>query len=212
MAVVARFHILGSRLDRGLHHCVLVARVGGIKDLALAVEHEADCAGLGQIAAVLGEDRADVGRRAVLVVGHRLDDHRDAAGAIALIADLVIVLGVSAHGLLDGAFDHVLRHRLALRLLDREAQARVLLRVGVAHLRGDGDFLRQLGEKFRTRGVLTPFAMLNIRPFGMAGHVPSSMRDCPVGRAYSPVTRARKGGSGEMRSARGQGSSADPAA
>ena len=55
---------------------------------------------------------ADVGGGAVAVVGQRLDDDGDAARAVALVADLLVVLGVAARGLLDGALDIVLRHRL----------------------------------------------------------------------------------------------------
>ena len=45
---------------------------------------------------------------AVAVVGQRLDDDRDAAGAITLIADVVVVLAIGADRLLDGALDIVL--------------------------------------------------------------------------------------------------------
>ena len=74
------------------------------------VEHERHRAGLGEIAAGLGEIGAHVGGGAVAVVGQDLDDDGDAAGAIALIADLVIGLGVAALRLLDGAVDRILRH------------------------------------------------------------------------------------------------------
>ena len=49
---------------------------------------------------------------AVAVVGQGLDDHRDAARPIALVADFVIALGFAARRLLDGALDIVLRHVL----------------------------------------------------------------------------------------------------
>ena len=97
----------------------------------------------------LGEVRADAAGGAVAVVGQRLDDHGDAARAIALVAHLLVVLGVAAHRLLDGALDIVLGHVLGARVLDGEAQARIHVRVGRAHLRRDGDFAGELGEELR---------------------------------------------------------------
>ena len=47
-------------------------------------------------AAVFGEGGADIGRGAVAVVGQRLDDDGDAAGAEALVAHLFVVLRVAA--------------------------------------------------------------------------------------------------------------------
>ena len=73
-----------------------VGGVGGVADLADAVELEADAAGLAERAAELGERGADVGRGAVAVVGQGLDDHRDAAGAVALVADLLVGLALAA--------------------------------------------------------------------------------------------------------------------
>src|SRR3954468_3895661 len=40
-------------------------------------------------AVALGEQVADVGAGAVAVVGHRLDEQRDAAGAVALVHDVL---------------------------------------------------------------------------------------------------------------------------
>ena len=64
-----------------------------------------DRAGFAEIAAGFGEIGADVGGGAVAVVGQRLDDDRDAARAIALIADFVVVLALAADRLLDRALD-----------------------------------------------------------------------------------------------------------
>ena len=93
-----------------------------------------------------------------------------AVRAVALVADLLVVLRVAARGLLDRPVDIVPRHRVGPRLLHREAQARVLVGIGVAHLGGDGDLLRELGEQLRAGGVLPALAMLDVGPFGMPGH------------------------------------------
>ena len=142
----------------------------GIDDLALAVEHEADDAGLAQVAAVLGEQRAHVRGGAVAVVGHRLDEDRDAVGAVALVTDFLVVLAVAAGGLLDRPLDVVLGHRGRAGLFHRQAQARVLFRIRVAHLGGHGDFLGKLRELLRADRILPPLAVLDVRPFGMACH------------------------------------------
>src|SRR5271156_7013840 len=74
------------------------------------VEHERDRAGLGKVAAALGEGRPHLAGRAVAVVGQHLDDDGDAAGAVALVAGFLIALRIAAGRLLDGALDIVLRH------------------------------------------------------------------------------------------------------
>ena len=76
---------------------------------------ERDGAGLAEIAAELGEDRAHLACRAVAVVGERLDDHADAAGAEALVAHLLVVGAAGLQALLDGPLDIVLGHVLGAR-------------------------------------------------------------------------------------------------
>src|SRR5207245_8876702 len=110
VATFARDHVVGAGLDRGIEHGVVGGDAAVVLDDAGAVEHERDRAGFAEIAAGLGEEGAEVGGGAVTVVGQRLDDDGDAAGAIALVADLVIVLALIAERLLDGALDIVLRH------------------------------------------------------------------------------------------------------
>ena len=73
-----------------------LADLGVVFDHADMIEHERHRAGVGEVAAVLGEDRAHFAGGAVAVVGQRLDDHRDAARPVALVADLVVALGVGA--------------------------------------------------------------------------------------------------------------------
>ena len=96
MAVLARRHVVGAGVDRGFQHGVGGGDLGVVFDDADMVEHEGHRAGLGEVAAGLGEIGAHVGGGAVAVVGQHLDDDGDAAGAIALVADLVIGLGVVA--------------------------------------------------------------------------------------------------------------------
>jgi hypothetical protein len=90
-----------------------------------------------------------VGGGAVLVVGQRLDDHRDALRAVSLVGDRLerIGVGVGARALRDRAVDVVARHRVRLRLLDRVLQREVVRRVRPTLLRSDDDRLRQLREE-----------------------------------------------------------------
>ena len=78
--------------------------------------------------------------------------------------------GVAALRLLDGALDVVLRHVLGAGGEDGGAQARIMVGVGQAVFRGDGDFARQLGEQLGALGVLLPLAEHDVLELRMAGH------------------------------------------
>ena len=93
-----------------------------------------------------------------------------AARAVALVADLVVVLGVAARALLDGALDVVLGHVLGPGRQDRGAQARVHVRIGHAHLGRDRDFAGELGEELRPDGVDAALAVHDVLELGMSGH------------------------------------------
>jgi hypothetical protein len=134
------------------------------------VEHEGHRAGLGKIAAGLGEGRAHLAGRAIAVVGQHLDDDGDAARSVALVADLVVALGVAAGCLLDRAVDVVLGHVLGARGEHRRAQARIHGGVGQAELGGDGDFTRELAEQLGFHRILPPLAVHDVLELGMAGH------------------------------------------
>ena len=131
----------------------------------------------GQLAAGLGEDRADLGRRAVAVVGRRLDEDRDAARAVALVHDLLVLDVVAAAGrLLDRPLDVVGGHVDRTRLVDGEPQPVVGVRVAAARARRDGDLARDLGEHGAALRVVDALLALDRRPFGMSGHRPGVYR------------------------------------
>ena len=96
MAALARHDVLGAGLDRGFQHRVRVRHLGVELDHADMIEHERHRAGLGEVAAVLVKLARTSPAGAVAVVGQHLDDHRDAARPVALVADLVVALGVAA--------------------------------------------------------------------------------------------------------------------
>src|SRR4029453_7606454 len=98
-------------------------------DRALAREHPRRAAVLPKVPAAARERVSDVLGRAVSVVGQRLDEHGDTAGAVALVRDLFVAgraLEVPAPAL-DRALDVVDRHREAPRLLDGRARVHLSL-------------------------------------------------------------------------------------
>src|SRR5690606_12978308 len=56
------------------------------------------------------------------------------------------------------------------RLVDGGAQAGVVIRLGPAQARGDGQLANQLGEDLAFLRILTGFAMFDVRPLGMTSH------------------------------------------
>ena len=167
-------------------------KAGGALGETGSVSFMWDRAGLGQVAAGLGEIGAHVGSGTVAVVGQRLDDQRHAAGAIALVADLVVVLAVRARCLLDGAVDIVLGHVLDPGGDDGGAQAGIHVRIGQAHLRGHGDFAGKLGKELRALRILLALAVHDVGVLGMTGHgvlfgIWSGARRSPIdcGAAYT---------------------------
>jgi hypothetical protein len=96
---------------------------------------------------VLRQQVPNLADHAIAIVGERLDQDRDPAGAVALVAHLLEGLALGgADPLLDGPLDVVLRHIGAARLVDDQPQARVRRRVSPARTRSGGDLTNQLGE------------------------------------------------------------------
>ena len=162
VAVFGGDDVVRAGIDGGLQHGVGIGNFRSELDVADPVEHEGDGAGLGEVAAALGEVGADVGGRAVAVVGHRLDDDGRASGPVALVADLVVILRIAAGRLVDGALDVVLGHVLGAGGEDRGAQARVHVGIGHAHLGRDGDFAGELGEHLGAHRVHLALAVHDI--------------------------------------------------
>ena len=188
--------VLRAGVDRD-HQVVLGVALGVDDHDALLVEQVGDGPRLAEVAAVALEDVADLGARAVAVVGHRLDQQRDAARAVALVDDVLerVDVGALAGALGDRALDVVLGHRGVLGLLHREPEPRVALDVAAALLRRDRDGARELGEQLAATGVDDRLLVLDPRPFRVTGHgvEVSSARDRSTSAARArPSPRGRR--------------------
>ena len=155
----------------------------GAKDhLPAMLEQERHRAIGTKIAAVFGKGMAHVGHGTRLVVGHAIHHHRRAVDAVAFVAQLHIFHAFQfTAAAFDGALDVVLRHVVLIGLFHRQAQARIAGRIAVAHPGRHGDFLDQARENLAALGILLAFAMLNVCPFTMTGHLVS-----PLVASHSP--------------------------
>ena len=140
-------------------------------DHAALLELPGDGPGPGQLAAGLGEDGANLGDRPVPIVGGHLDEDGDAAGAVALVDDLLVLDALAAAGcLLDGALDRVERHVGRTRLLDREPEPEVAVRIAAAGPGRERDLAPHLREDGAALDVVDALLALDLGPFGVTGH------------------------------------------
>src|SRR6266542_938002 len=91
--VAVGIDIVRAGVDRLERDVVRVAAVAHYGDHAAWLELPRDRAGAGERAAVLGEHGAHVGRGAVLVVRRGLDQDGHATWTVALVHDLLELLG-----------------------------------------------------------------------------------------------------------------------
>ena len=157
-------------LQHNAHQRVFVGRRLLNGDDALLREHEAHRAGLAQVTAMFGEGMAHFAHRAVAVVGQHVHDERNAAGAVALERDFLVVHAFEfARAALNGALDVVGRHIFGLGRSHGRSQPGIAVRIATT-LGGDRDFLQQAGEDLAALGIQRALLVLNCGPFGMAGH------------------------------------------
>jgi hypothetical protein len=114
--------------------------------------------------------------RALLVIGHALDKHRDPAGAVTFIGDFFVGhTGKLAGTTLNGTFDVLARHVCGLRRRDRRAKPGVRFLVTTAVPRRDLNFLDEGGKNLSPLRVERAFLSPNGCPLGMSGHRDSSL-------------------------------------
>ena len=81
------------------------------------------------------------------------------------------VVGVGSTGAASHrTVDDVPAHVRAKGLVQRQSQTRVGARIAAALTGGDSQFTNPLGENLAFLGILTLFAVLDVRPLGMASH------------------------------------------
>ena len=91
------------------------------------------------------EEDANLGRRAVLVVGLHFNDHRHLVRRVTLENDLfqLQLFAANSRTLFDRALDNVTRDALFARFFNNRGEARIAGRIGAAELGRDHDFFDQ---------------------------------------------------------------------
>src|SRR5665213_2953044 len=170
------FEVLSPGVHDPLEELVLVDRSFDFDD-PLAGELPRHGPGFGDRAGVSREDVPELGARSIGVVGGRLDDARDAVGAVTLVTDRLVAHTLKFAGTaLDRALDRVQGYRRLAGLLVHGAQRRVGVDVAAAFSGSDFDLADQLGEDLGASAVFGALAVFGRCPLRMAGHVPSSTR------------------------------------
>ena len=127
---------------------------------------EAERAVRAERAISLGEDRADVAHRAVVIVTQTLDKDGHASWSIALKGELLEVLGFLFR-LVNRTIDVILGHIDTLSIVDRHAEARVTVDIRSAFLYRNCDFLEYARERLASLRIGSPLLTLDRRPFIM---------------------------------------------
>ena len=137
-------------------------------DLALALELERDRTGRAEVAAGARERRADVGGRAVAVVGERLDVDRDAARAVALVDDLVVAAASAPapNAFLIAASILSLGRRVDFAFVDGGRERRVVLGIRVPPVFAATVMMRESfensAERFSSDAALRCFVVAHL--------------------------------------------------
>ena len=133
------------------------------------VEEERQRALCAKVTVELVENRAHVAHGTGGVVGQSLDKHGNSVRSVAFVGHFLVLALVLAHRVLDGTFDVVFRHILALRIGDDGAECRVRVRIGTASLHGDGDLLTDLRKCL---GHMAPsFQLCSLTIFKCSSHI-----------------------------------------
>ena len=112
-----------------------------------------------------------LGHQAGAVIGEAVGQHGGPARTVALVARLLVRDAVElAHAAPDGMLHAVLGHVGFAGLVQRQAQARVGVRVAAAELRRYGDLLDQPREHLALLRIRSRLAVLDVRPFAVACH------------------------------------------
>ena len=169
--VAASLHVVGAGFQGDLHQLVFVHFVGRDDEQPLALEHPGHAAGGAELAVEHLEDLANLGGRAIAVVGEDFAHHGHAAGAVALVEHFFEIAAVELAGArLDRAVDIVVGHADGLGGVDGIAEAEIHVRIAAAHLRRDDDRLGQLAPQLAALVVDEGLLAGDVRPMGMTCH------------------------------------------
>src|SRR6186997_1417206 len=90
MHLVSR-QFLSTAFESDFEHPVLIDRGSRNADLAFFLEEIGDASAAREVAAVLGEDEAQIRRRAVFIVGRNFEEQSDTARRIAFVKMLFVI-------------------------------------------------------------------------------------------------------------------------
>ena len=125
-------HIIGAVIKSDFHDVVFF-QSGSKEEIAAVLEHEGNAAVCTEVAAVLGEDMANVCNSTGSVVRGAVDDQSCAADAVAFITDFFVVGAFKLTGAFqNGIFNSVFRHVGCPCFQERESQTRIHVRVSAA--------------------------------------------------------------------------------
>src|SRR4029079_19248808 len=88
--VIALGDVVGTGFEGDLHQLFFVDARLRDRDQPLLLEHPGDAAAGPHVTTVFFEHAADFGDRSVAVVGDRVGEHGDPAGAVPLVGDLFV--------------------------------------------------------------------------------------------------------------------------
>src|SRR5690625_1837412 len=117
---------------------------------------------------MLAKGMAYFGNSTGAIIGHAIDNDSSPPHAVAFITNFFEVLPFDeASAALNGALDIVFGHVGCRCLVEREAQTGIGFGLGAPVTCCNLDLANNASPYFSPLGVLTPFAVLNIRPFTM---------------------------------------------
>ncbi len=109
-----------------VHHLVFAGLFFGDHDFAFAMEHPADGAGFRHVAAVFAHEVAEFANDAIAIGRDHLDQHANAARAVAFEGGFLILLALELAGAAqNSALDVFIGHVFIFTCEDGGAEARI---------------------------------------------------------------------------------------
>ena len=125
-------NVIGAVIKSDFHD-IIFFQSGSKEEIAAVLEHEGNAAVCTEVAAVLGEDMANVCNSTGSVVRGAVDDQSCAADAVAFVTDFFVVGAFKLTGAFqNGIFNSVFRHVGCPCFQERESQTRIHVRVSAA--------------------------------------------------------------------------------